>query len=120
MTDSSHSDSTPASVVKEKDLESGQTAAQKDSLDDRHGSVTPVYEVARTRHLQSAVAPLRFLSKGEEWLDEKMGIETQGIDRIPEEAKRPPSIWNTFFMWWSMTCHVGTVCANSFLKYNDH
>ena len=38
-----------------------------------------------------------------------MGIETQGIDRIPEEQKRPPSILNTFFLWWSLTCHVGTM-----------
>jgi hypothetical protein len=120
MTDSSHSDSAPVSDVKEKDLESGQAAAQKDSLDERHGSVTPGYEVAKTRHLQNAVPPLRFLSKGEEWLDGKLGIETQGIDRIPEEAKRPPSIWNTFFMWWSMTCHVGTVRSNSFLPSINH
>jgi hypothetical protein len=96
-------DSNTPSATKEKDLESGTVPV--DSSDDspvRHGSVTPVYEIARTRHLQDAVAPLRFLSKGEEWLDRKMGIETQGIDRIPEEEKVPPSLINTFFMWWSM------------------
>jgi hypothetical protein len=38
-----------------------------------------------------------------------MGIETQGIDRIHEEDKRPPSIINVFFLWWSLTCHVGTL-----------
>jgi NCS1 nucleoside transporter family len=75
----------------------------------RHGSVTPAYEVARARQIQNNFAPLRWLSRGETWLDEKMGIETQGIDRIPEEAKRPPSTVNIFFMWWSMTCHVGTL-----------
>jgi purine-cytosine permease-like protein len=38
-----------------------------------------------------------------------MGIETQGIDRIHEEDKKPPSIINAFFLWWSLTCHVGTL-----------
>ncbi|KIV86957.1 hypothetical protein PV11_02531 [Exophiala sideris] len=73
------------------------------------GSVTPAYEIARARDIQNSIAPLRFLSKGELWLDQKLGIETQGIDRIPEEMKRPPPLINTFFMWFSMTCHVGTL-----------
>lgn len=75
----------------------------------RHGSVTPADEIARARHIQTALKPFRILSQAELWLDEKMGIETQGIDRIPEDQKKPPSILNTFFMWWSMTCHVGTL-----------
>jgi NCS1 nucleoside transporter family len=73
------------------------------------GSVTPAYEIARARDIQNSIAPLRFLSRGELWLDEKLHIETQGIDRIPEEMKRPPHLMNTFFMWFSMTCHVGTL-----------
>lgn len=52
---------------------------------------------------------LRRLRDGEEWLDKKMGIETQGIDRIHEEDKRPPSMANAFLFWWSLTCHVGTL-----------
>ena len=75
--------------------------------DDRLGSVHE--EIARARQIQNAFAPLRVLRQGEERLDAKLGIETQGIDRIPEEAKRPPSIINTFFIWWSVTVHVGTV-----------
>ncbi len=75
--------------------------------DDRLGSVHE--EIARARQIQNAIAPLRVLRQGEEWLDAKLGIETQGIDRIPEEAKRPPSIINTFFIWWSVTVHVGTL-----------
>lgn len=95
--------STTSSPIKEKDVESNKIPVDNSEESHiRHGSVTPVYEVARARHLQNAIAPLRFLSKGEEWLDHKLGIETQGIDRIPEEEKKPPSIWNTFFMWWSM------------------
>ena len=75
--------------------------------DDRLGSVHE--EVSRARQIQNGFAPLRILRQGEEWLDAKLGIETQGIDRIPEEAKRPPSIINTFFIWWSVTVHVGTL-----------
>lgn len=46
------------------------------------------------RELYSAVtlindAPLR--------LDTKMGIESQGIDRVHEDKKEPPSIWNVGF-----------------------
>lgn len=76
-------------------------------VETRRGSVLD--EAARAKHIQNKVAFLRVMRQGEEWLDEKMGIETQGIDRIPEEEKKPPSIFNSFFMWWSMTCHVGTL-----------
>ena len=66
-------------------------------------------EVIRARELRQRSGFLRKLRYGEEWLDRKMGIETQGIDRIHEEDKRPPSIINVFFFWWSLTCHVGTL-----------
>ncbi|CCU81768.1 purine-cytosine permease [Blumeria hordei DH14] len=49
------------------------------------------------------------LQRAEEWLDEKMGIETQGIDRILEENKQPPSLLNMFLLWWSLICHVGSL-----------
>ena len=49
------------------------------------------------------------LQRAEAWLDEKMGIETQGIDRILEENKQPPSLLNMFLLWWSLTCHVGSL-----------
>ena len=94
------------------DLENGlDEKSAKDGFtytDDRVGSVVEV-EIARARQIQNGFAPLRVLRQGEEWLDAKLGIETQGIDRIPEEAKRPPSIINTFFIWWSVTVHVGTL-----------
>lgn len=66
-------------------------------------------EVARAREIQSRTGILRFLRRGEEWLDAKLGIELQGIDRVPEEAKRPPSILNVFLLWWSLNVHVGVV-----------
>ena len=97
----------------EKDVESGKhpiiSEEKQRSSEVKRGSVTPEAEVARARHIQNAWAPFRYMTKAEMWLDEKLGIETQGIDRIPEEEKRPPHIMNTFLMWWSMTCHVGTL-----------
>jgi hypothetical protein len=76
-------------------------------VDRRHSSI--VEEVARSRAIQNSIKPLRYMRQGEEWLDAKMGVETRGIDRVPEEEKNPPSIFNSFFMWWSMTCHLGTL-----------
>ncbi len=66
-------------------------------------------EIILARELQQRNGILHRMRRGEEWLDEKMGIETQGIDRIHEEDKKPPSILNVFFLWWSLTCHVGTI-----------
>lgn len=49
------------------------------------------------------------LQQLEEWLDKKMGIETQGIERIHEENKIPPSMFNMFLIWWSLIIHVGSL-----------
>ncbi|PQE12388.1 cytosine permease protein [Rutstroemia sp. NJR-2017a BVV2] len=87
----------------EKDL--GSTVVDDGTPD----SVGESEEVILARELQQKKGFLRKLRRGEEWLDEKMGIETQGIDRIHEEDKQPPSILNVFLLWWSMTCHVGTL-----------
>ena len=46
-------------------------------------------EKIRSKSLQEK-SFLRSLRRGEEWLDKKMGIETQGIDRIKEEDKDRP------------------------------
>jgi hypothetical protein len=101
----------PSPELHEKDLEASKgpsnSVTPNTYTEIRRGSINE--EVARTRHIQNTIKPLRYLRRGEEWLDEKMGIETQGIDRIPDEEKRPPSIFNSFFIWWSMTCHVGTL-----------
>jgi hypothetical protein len=94
--------------INEKDVESG---VKVNSFDNglRHGSVVPEEEVVVARRIQHSFAPFRYLSKSEAWLDEKMGVETQGIDRIPEDQKQPPSVWNIFLIWFSMTLHVGTL-----------
>ncbi|KAI5459018.1 permease for cytosine/purines, uracil, thiamine, allantoin-domain-containing protein [Mariannaea sp. PMI_226] len=66
-------------------------------------------EVKRAHDLRNKVTILRGLHKGEAWLDKVCGVETQGIDRIPEEKKQPPSTWNIFLMWWSLNVHVGVL-----------
>ncbi|KAH9214872.1 purine-cytosine permease-like protein [Leptodontidium sp. 2 PMI_412] len=91
------------------DLESGSDKEFKGERAATHDAETGSQDVIVARDLQQKTNILRTLRKGEEWLDEKMGIETQGIDRIREEDKQPPSILNVFLLWWSMTCHVGTV-----------
>jgi hypothetical protein len=99
------------SDVKSHDLESGSPPPNYPVKDesilttDDHDSA----EAIRARELQQKVGVLHKMRMGEEWLDQKMGIETQGIDIIHEEDKRPPSILNVFLMWFSMTCHVGTI-----------
>jgi Permease for cytosine/purines, uracil, thiamine, allantoin len=94
-----------------KDVEAAVTPLKEVTantfVDARHNSI--IDEIARSRAIQNSIKPLRYMRQGEEWLDAKMGVETQGIDRIPEEDKNPPSIFNSFFMWWSMTCHLGTL-----------
>ena len=72
----------------------------------RHGSVA---EIARTKEIQHKITVFSTLRKGEEWLDDKMGIELQGIDRVPEDERKPPSMWNIFWLWWSLNVHVGVI-----------
>jgi hypothetical protein len=91
-------------VSEKQDLEAGTPTPATDVADNSDSE-----EVIRARELQQRMGFLRKMRQGEEWLDAKMGIETQGIDRIHEEDKKPPSILNVFFLWWSLTCHVGTI-----------
>lgn len=69
----------------------------------------PDQEIGATRELQNRYGFLRQLRKGEEKLDRFVGIETQGIDRVADEDKQPPSIWNIFWLWWSLNIHVGVI-----------
>lgn len=102
--------SSPPGSSSEKDLEHNKAGIYVNKRQTHsHSNATPAHEIIRARQIQSSIAPFRILSKGEQWLDSKLGIETQGIDRIPEESKRPPSIWNVFLLWWGTTCHIGTV-----------
>ena len=99
------SSESPPVYPDEKARDIGNNGARS-SHDIREGSID---EIKRTREIQNSVPVLRGLRHAEEWLDRKLGVELQGIDRIPDEEKRPPSIWNIFFLWWSLTVHVGLV-----------
>ncbi|KAL9084883.1 MAG: hypothetical protein Q9165_007836 [Trypethelium subeluteriae] len=85
------------------DIETGSSPVAEDVDPSLHE------EVIVARELQHRNTILHKLRQGEEWLDAKMGIETRGIDRIPDEERRPPSIWNVFFLWWSLNMHVGVL-----------
>lgn len=76
------------------------------SEDIESGSVD---EIRRTREIQNNKGFLRSMRRMEEWMDSKVGVELQGVDRIPEEEKQPPSIINAFLMWWSLNVHVGVI-----------
>jgi NCS1 nucleoside transporter family len=89
------------------DIEAGKSLEPASpQLDVDHGQVA---EVKQVHDIQNRFAVLQALHKGEAWMDRKLGVETQGIDRIPEEQKQPPSIWNIFLMWWSLNVHVGVI-----------
>lgn len=68
-----------------------------------------VDEVTRAQEIRSKVAVLRYLGKFEEKLDQLVGVETQGIDRIPDEKRHPPSLINAFLLWFSFNGHIATL-----------
>lgn len=45
---------------------------------------------------------LRQLNAIESWMDGKLGIESTGADRIPENERKPPNVWNMMLLWFSM------------------
>ena len=99
--------SSKSSDIEKTDLEAGQPIADGSTVDaDR--AVAEI-EVARVRGIQQENKFIRKMRESEEWLDKKMGIELQGIDRIPEEQKQPPHLINIFLLWWSLNVHVGVV-----------
>lgn len=67
------------------------------------------HEVGNVIELKERKGFFRSLRKGEDWLDSKLGIETRGIDRIPDDEKQPPSSWNMLLLWWSLNVHVGVI-----------
>lgn len=95
--------------IEKRDLESGPPTPEGIVQTDIEASRTIVLTTDRVHELQARWAILRYLNAFESWLDRKLGVETQGVDRIPEEEKRPPSVWNIFLMWWSLNIHVGVL-----------
>lgn len=95
--------------IEKRDLESGPPTPEGNIQSDVEAGQTIVLSADRVHKLQARWAVLRYLNAFESWLDRKLGVETQGVDRIPEEEKRPPSVWNIFLMWWSLNIHVGVL-----------
>ena len=93
---------------KMSDTEKSDLEASKPIADVSTHAIAEV-EIAKVREIQHENKLIRTMRESEEWLDKKMGIELQGIDRIPEEKKQPPSILNVFLLWWSLNVHVGVV-----------
>ena len=100
----SSSDSPNAYSKEKHDIEAAAPPYDTVNLED--GSID---EIRRAREIQDRTGVFRSLRRAEEWLDSKVGIELQGIDRIPEEKKQPPSLWNIFLLWWSLNVHVGVI-----------
>ncbi|KAF1985391.1 hypothetical protein K402DRAFT_334627 [Aulographum hederae CBS 113979] len=94
-----------------RDLENRDHSTDSHGFDSENGTADSdaADEIKRARDIQNRTGLFRYMRKGEEWLDAKLGIETQGVDRIPEEKKQPPSVINIFLMWWSLNIHVGVV-----------
>ncbi|KAB8236441.1 purine-cytosine permease family protein [Aspergillus alliaceus] len=45
---------------------------------------------------------LRSLRNFETWIDRKLGVEAMGVERVPEDKRRPPQILNMMFFWFSV------------------
>jgi hypothetical protein len=63
---------------------------------DEESGYAPTHEYGRGEleviEIRNRNSILRKLKAAEEWLDEKIGVETTGADRIPEDQRQPPSI----------------------------
>jgi hypothetical protein len=68
-----------------------------------------VDETTRAQRIRNKVTVLRYLGRVEEKLDQVVGVETQGIDRIPDEKRKPPSLLNAFLLWFSFNGHIATL-----------
>jgi hypothetical protein len=83
------------------DVESGHV-----SLDANVGYVD---EVPRYQVIQQRFGPLRHLGHFERQMDKRLGVESQGIDRIREDERKPPSLLNAVLMWYSLNLHVASL-----------
>lgn len=48
----------------------------------------------RMRHIQEGNGLLRSLRNFETWIDRKLGVEAMGVERVPEDKRRPPQKLN--------------------------
>ncbi|CZR67289.1 related to nucleoside transporter [Phialocephala subalpina] len=84
--------STKAPEVKEQGLSSPELGSDLDIL---HG------ETSSEEDTKPSTGILGRLIHWEEWLDQKMGVEPHGAQRITPDKKKPPKTWMMFFMWSS-------------------
>ncbi|RAQ45676.1 nucleoside transporter [Aspergillus flavus] len=56
----------------------------------------------RMRHIQEGNGLLRSLRNFETWIDRKLGVEAMGVERVPEDKRRPPQKLNMMFFWFSV------------------
>ncbi|CAG8974588.1 hypothetical protein HYALB_00004385 [Hymenoscyphus albidus] len=92
-----------------RDLESGTPEYEGKTETFSNDEAVPSSSKTRAKELRENTGILSTLCRGEDWLDAKMGIETQGVDLIREEDKKPPSILNVSLLWFTLTCHVGAI-----------
>jgi purine-cytosine permease-like protein len=98
----------PSSDYDRKDLEADlpdKEYVSHSNNDELHS----IDETVRAKTIAKELPVFKHLKKGEDWLDAKLGVETQGINRVLEEDKRPPSILNVFLLWFSLNIHVGVI-----------
>ncbi|PWY84742.1 nucleoside transporter [Aspergillus heteromorphus CBS 117.55] len=64
---------------------------QADDLAERH-----------MRQIQQGNGLLRSLRQFENWVDGKLGVEAMGVERVPDDQRRPPEVLNMMFFWFSV------------------
>jgi hypothetical protein len=63
----------------------------------------------KVESIRERFAVLRFAHGIETFLDKKVGMETQGIDRMAEDERRSPPMWNVFVLWCGSNICVQTL-----------
>ncbi|KKK15455.1 hypothetical protein P175DRAFT_0502085 [Aspergillus ochraceoroseus IBT 24754] len=97
-----------------KDVEAA-VVSREATVERRHNGTEngSIDEIAHKHRILNSIPVLKKLNDAEKWMDRALGgdelFETQGIDRITDDQKRPPSIWNALMIWSSVTMHVGTI-----------
>lgn len=84
-----HAPETSAALDRPSDSETDQIIIGHDHVIDENDAGERQVLAIRQRY-----GILRWLREWEQRLDTKMGIEGQGVERIPEEKRRPPSKLN--------------------------
>ncbi|PYI10925.1 hypothetical protein BO78DRAFT_304288 [Aspergillus sclerotiicarbonarius CBS 121057] len=78
---------------------------------DSHEGPVPAHdpEELRIQHLQQGNRLLWSLRQAETWMDRKLGVEGMGIERVPDDQRRPPEMLNMMFFWFSALLAPGLI-----------